>query len=204
MLKPDMHRSRRSAWHLSGPVRNFHNTWWAYRLLCYRLTTSHLIVPLMMTKDIDRVPPRCQRLLLRLLRFNPQAVHVPGKSLVIADVLSRSPVRHSQDDTELAQQVALYVDTIERSFSAGRLAELHKATVDDSELRDVIRMTMSGWPSYGKDVPRNIRFFQLRHHLSVYFYHLPSTLRRPHICSRESAGRRVEPTTRWPSRDNKV
>ena len=139
-------------------------------LQTFVLQTDHKpLVPLMMTKDIDRVPPRCQRLLLRLLRFNPQAVHVPGKNLVIADVLSRSPVRHSQDDTELAQEVALYVDTIEeRSFSAGRLAELRKATASDSVLQDVIRMTMSGWPSYGKDVPQNIQqFFQLRHHLSV-------------------------------------
>ena len=38
------------------------------------------------------MPPRIQRFRLRLMRFNPHAVYVPGKQQLTADVLPRAPV----------------------------------------------------------------------------------------------------------------
>ena len=59
----------------------------------FRLITDHKpLVPLMNSKDLENVPIRCQRLLMRLMRFNPTAEYAPGKTLVTADTLSRSPV----------------------------------------------------------------------------------------------------------------
>ena len=88
----------------------------------FKLLTYHRpLVPLMNTRSIDDTSIRCQRLLMRAMRYNPVVKYVPGKLLVIADALSRKPleVREPQkDDIELSDDVAAYVDAIERGWPA--------------------------------------------------------------------------------------
>ena len=56
------------------------------------METDHKpIVPPLGTKDLDEMPPRIQRLRMRLLRFDFAISHVPGKEHTTADALSRTP-----------------------------------------------------------------------------------------------------------------
>ena len=57
------------------------------------IETDHKpLIPIINVKDLDGTPIRCQRLLIRLMRYNGVAQFSPGKTLVLADLLSRKPL----------------------------------------------------------------------------------------------------------------
>lgn len=61
--------------------------------------------------DLEQTTLGCQRLLMRLMRFNVKAVHVPGKSLVVTDTLSCNPITGPVvSDTE--EDVRAYVEAV--------------------------------------------------------------------------------------------
>ena len=117
----------------------------------FKLLTDHKpLVPLMTTKDLDQAPIRCQRLLMRLQRFNPDVIHVPGKSLVIADALSRHPLPHTNSDEAATEDITEHVEAIQALWpvSASRLDVIKAATIADEELMQVHQFIKFGWPQH--------------------------------------------------------
>lgn len=69
----------------------------------FELQTDH--------KPLDKAPLWCKRLLIRLMRFNVKAVHVPGKQLEEAESLSRNSLTHySESDTE--RDLTMFVQAV--------------------------------------------------------------------------------------------
>ena len=65
----------------------------------FHIETDHKpLVPLMSSKNLEDLPLRVQRFRMRLMRFDFSISHVPGKNLVMADTLSRSPILNSPLD----------------------------------------------------------------------------------------------------------
>ena len=126
------------------------------------------LIPLINATDIDRAPIRCQRMLMRLMRFNVKAEYVAGKTLVVADTLSRSPVK--QFERELSADITTYVHYViaNKPMSDDRLEEIRALTEDDNVLQEVIHYTLNGWPKYKKDVNIQLHaYHDIRHELSV-------------------------------------
>ena len=137
----------------------------------FTLQTDHKpLVPLINSKDLHETPIRCQRMLIRFLRFNVRAVHTPGKNLVIADTLSRSPVVEP-DEGKLSRDVEAHVDSVASSWpvSDARLDRIAHESKGDSVLKEVLQYTASGWPRYKDDVaPELQKFYEHRGELSVH------------------------------------
>jgi len=69
------------------------------------LETDHKpLVPLLTYKHLENLPPRVLRFRLRLMRFDYNIVHVAGKYLYTADLLSRVPRCASADAQSVSQQ----------------------------------------------------------------------------------------------------
>ena len=140
----------------------------------FTLQTDHKpLVPLINTKDLHETPIRCQRMLIRFLRFNVRAVHTPGKNLVIADALSRSPVVEEVEESKSSRDVKAHIDGVASSWpvSDERLDRIAQQTQEDPVLKEVLQQTASGWPRYQQDFhlkPEIQKFFEYRGELSIY------------------------------------
>jgi hypothetical protein len=137
----------------------------------FRLCTDHKpLIPLIRNRDVDKAPPRIQRLLLRLMPFRCEAEYVPGKFLHVADALSRSPVDVPDAQEELLQnEITSYVHAMESgwSMSSDRLTQVAKMVQEDPVLKVVATFIQTGWPKYIKDVPEDVKpYYGISAHLS--------------------------------------
>ena len=140
----------------------------------FKILTDHKpLISLINKKDIQDTPIRCQRMLMRLMRFNVTAEFVPGKEMVVADALSREPAIDDESESidSITQQVRVQVDEMKAAWPASdqKLEELKQATRQDIQLPYVIHHTMQGWPANRQDVILAARdFYDVRQELSVY------------------------------------
>ncbi|XP_054874059.1 uncharacterized protein K02A2.6-like [Amphiprion ocellaris] len=138
----------------------------------FKLVTDHKpLVPLINSHSLDNVPIRCQRLLMRLMRFNAVAEYAPGKTLLVADTLSRSPLTSSCSVSETDSEVTHYVDSVVSTIpaSTSKMDEIRQATAQDTEMQSVKQLIKNGWPDHSQSVPADARaYFQTRAELSEY------------------------------------
>ena len=135
----------------------------------FELQTDHKpLVPIMMNKDLDQGPIRCQRLLMRLMRFNTWVRHVPGKTLTIADALSRNPLPHTAEDEKRVEETEEYIANVAAGLPASvtQLEKIKQATSRDPLLQQIAKYMMDGWPE-SVSLPA-VPYEQVRGELSVY------------------------------------
>ena len=136
----------------------------------FSIVTDHkLLVPLINTKDLSETPLRCQRVLMRLMRFNVKARYVPGKDMLVADTLSRSPV--STTESSSREEIQAHVSDVQSSWqvSDAGLAKIRAETLKDVNLKAAMEYTIHGWPQYKEDVQQAARdFFIIRGELSLH------------------------------------
>ena len=122
----------------------------------FKLLTDHKpLVPLINDRDLDRVPLRCQRLLMRMMRFNPRAEYVKGSTLHVADTLSPHPVDPSTPyDVHMVSEIEAYVDQTRNTWPVtdDKMDQYRDATSDDTILPGVMQYTIDGWPQYHSDI----------------------------------------------------
>ena len=97
---------------------------------------------------------------MRLMRFNPQAEHVPGKQMVVADTLSRSPCKLGQEPNTVEDGQA-FVDLVEstRPATSDQLKRIREASAKAAQLLKVMGFTLRVANPCGKRSPPDTRVF---------------------------------------------
>ena len=119
--------------------------------------TDHKPLEIIIKKPSHLVPMRLQRMRIRLQRYNVTVQYKPGKSVPVADTLSRNGARDGSAPDDLGLDV--YVDAILKQMpvSDEKLEQVRNASKDDSELQELQKHVQQGWPDSPKDVPAMIR-----------------------------------------------
>eukprot|EP00117_Sycon_ciliatum_P032596 scpid32291/ scgid25245/ Transposon Ty3-G Gag-Pol polyprotein; Gag3-Pol3; Transposon Ty3-1 TYA-TYB polyprotein; Capsid protein; p24; Spacer peptide p3; Nucleocapsid protein p11; Ty3 protease; p16; Spacer peptide J; Reverse transcriptase/ribonuclease H; p55; Integrase p61; Integrase p58 len=141
--------------------------------LPFEVHTDHKpLIPLINSRDLDNVPLRCQRMLMRLLQFSVTATYVPGPRLVVADALSRSPSGAADPQgsmQDLLDDIDIQVASVSAEYASPTFQDRIRAAVaEDPVVSDVAQRTLSGWPERARDVPPALLpFYPARSCLSV-------------------------------------
>ncbi|XP_064619501.1 uncharacterized protein K02A2.6-like [Lineus longissimus] len=136
----------------------------------FRLVNDHKPLQYLFKKPLASCPPRVQRLMLRLQKYSFEYQWAPGKSLNIADTLSRAPQPSKPEDTELDRELNYQVHMICATlpFSAKKLASFRHEVKSDAELQQLKTTIVAGWPRHKNDAPFCVRqYWQFRDELSV-------------------------------------
>ena len=135
----------------------------------FSVVTHHKpLVPLINTKDLSKTPLRCQRMLMCLMRFDVKAKYVPGKDMLVADTLTRSPV--SKTESSSHEEIQSHVSDGQSSWqvSDAGLAKIRAETLKDVNLKAAMEYTIHGWTQYKEDIQLAARdFFIIRGELSL-------------------------------------
>ena len=131
--------------------------------------TDHKPLESITKKALATAPPRLQRMLLQLQKYNLKIVHIPGKEIPVADTLSRKYLPPEPEDN-MTDDLDLHVHMVTKNLpvSDQKMKQLRLATSADTQLQSLMSVINLGWPEARSDCPPNItEFWNFRDELSV-------------------------------------
>ena len=134
--------------------------------------SDHKPLEAIKNKPLACAPPRLQRMLLRVQRYNMKVVYVPGKQILLADTLSRiftkTEPKLPRDDLEDSVRVHETLTTSDLGEDVAIVEILHTAVTDarigaamqhDQSMQVLIRFIQSGWHNERRRCPKQIKDF---------------------------------------------
>ena len=119
------------------------------------------------SKSIVQCPPRIQRFFLRLKKYDFTFEYAPGKTMKVADALSRASLNSKPeiDPKKMAHHVHSVINTL--PISESRLSQLQRETRIDPDLQILKQCTINGWPSKA-EINNTVKPFYDQRHEIVY------------------------------------
>ncbi|CAB3981992.1 retrotransposon-like family member retr-1 [Paramuricea clavata] len=130
--------------------------------------SDHKPLEMIAKKSLALAPPRLQRLLLRIQKYNYTIVYKSAKEMALPDMLSRAPL--PETDEEVEKEINLHVHLVSSTLPASefKLQEIREATKSDEKLRTLLNIIQNGWSDQRESVPLSVLpYWNIRDELSV-------------------------------------
>ncbi|KAL6471840.1 hypothetical protein MHYP_G00204900 [Metynnis hypsauchen] len=115
--------------------------------------SDHKPLESIMRKPLAVAPPRLQRMILQLQRYDIVITHKPGKQIPVADTLSRKPIECNENSLSEGMDLQIHSVGSNAPISDNKLAEIKAATAREEQLSMLRRVITSGWPESRKKCP---------------------------------------------------
>lgn len=122
--------------------------------------TDHKPLEAIQRKQIHKAPPRLQRMLLRLQKYELTFQYTPGKYMYVADTLSRAFLEEKCDNAiEREDEIDIMIHTLVTNlpFSDTRLQKLRESLATDDQLQDLRKVVMDGWPHHKHALKQSVK-----------------------------------------------
>ena len=128
--------------------------------------SDHKPLESLMKKPLAAAPMRIQRMRLKLEPYSFNLVHVSGKSIGLADCLSRLPIPGETNDVMMDEDLMVCkVDTLAYKWHQ----QIEDATRENDEMLALKAVIFNGWPANKQDLPLKLTpYWNVRDELSTY------------------------------------
>ena len=132
----------------------FHNYLYGRKFL---VESDHKPLEVIVKKTLDKAPPRIQRFLLKLQKYQFELKHVPGKKIPVADTLSRAylPSCHSPISKKADIQVHLMLQSL--PITSEKYGKMISETKRDESMKELKNLVMNGWPDHKQQLPEAVK-----------------------------------------------
>ena len=143
----------------------------------FRVITDHKPLEMISKKPLLRAPPRFQRMLQKIQGYDFTIEYRQGKTMTLANTLSRLPNPKDKgaveldlrvDGTEMTTAEVHRCDIDLVNFSQRKQHQLRDQTARDPTMNALMETIIQGWPDSIKDLPTDVRaFWSFRDELAV-------------------------------------
>jgi len=134
--------------------KRFHQYVYGRRVL---VESDHKPLSSIVQKPLSAAPPRLQRMLLQLQKYDIEVVHIPGKDIPVADTLSRKFLPHTYPEMSEGMEVQVHALIDNMPISDKKMIEIKEATEADMQCQVLKQMIEDGWPQLREDCPITAR-----------------------------------------------
>ena len=117
-----------------------------------KVENDHKPLEAIFRKPLIHAPPRIQRMMIRLQKYDISYEYRKGKELYIADTVSRAHLQTGPEkkSMEFEQEVEYYVHCVNREsqMSSKRTDKVRKATSQDQEMQSLIKLDDPRWMAH--------------------------------------------------------
>ena len=121
--------------------------------------TNHKPLIVISKKSLVNVPPRLQRLLLRLANYNVELQWIPGKEMIFSDHLSCNIVTGDSSNKPTCEGLDLKIHNVYLKASDDKCLSLAVEMDKDPMMQALKHQIIKGWPTLGVNVAKTYRIF---------------------------------------------
>ena len=130
------------------------------------------LIALLGEKDLSCLPARVQRFKLRLMRYDYDIFHTPGKNMLLADALSRPNSGECDEESiRKCNDVEAYVQSIICSsrYCDSKEEKIREAMSKDPVALQCFRYMHDGWPKHPDSLDKDLlKLYTIHDRLSIY------------------------------------